>query len=347
MAIVVTRQKSVHFDLSPAICETPHLKELLFEELVKTYSNTCMDSCYVLQITRIIGEPSPRVWNPRKMNGEMTTSVMFEYKAEIITGQSEVKTQSILHAGRVIEINDIGGDVLAMCTFGNHTTGTILVNLRGIVNIGMLIPVRVSNADYPQRSENNVNVAGELLQPTHFNPRYMVVAPGTEAEMANARSRLSKLDAYIAQVTAHKRAQYFKAWLYPYKTVADRKSMTLASLLSKRQTKSIYVRLDDACDIANLEFLVVPKVPLADKMTFMEFVTTLIEDAQRMWGDIETFSTTYADEDVFAEHKTVWNYYENGKFADLSDLAPMPKTTKRVPKQAPPPSESEHGASTA
>lgn len=334
MAVVVTRQKSVHFDLSPAECETPHLKELLFDKLTKMYNNTCMDSSYILYVTRIIGEPSPRVWNPRKMNGEMSTSVLFEYKAEIIVGQSEVKTQSILHAGRVIEIDDIGGDVLAMCTFGNHTTGTILINLHGIVNVDMLIPVRVSNADYPQRSESNVNVAGELLQPTHFNPRYMIVTPGTEAEMINARNRLSKLNMYIAQVTSHKRTQYFKAWLYPYKTTIDRKSMTLASLLSKRQTKAMYVRLDDTCDIANLEFLVVSKVPLADKMTFMEFVVTLIEDAQRMWGDIETFSTTYEDEDVFSAHKTIWNYYENGKFTYNPDLEPVPKAIKRASKKA-------------
>lgn len=325
MAVVELRQKSLRFDLSPAECETPHLHALLLEKLKKMYEHTCMDSSYVQQIVRILGEPAPRVWNPRKMNGEMQTSVIFEYRAEILVSQSEVKTQAILHGGNVIEITEHSGGVLATCTFGNHITGTILVDLHGIVNIGMTIPVRVSDAEYPQSTVNNVTVLGELLKPTHFNPRYILVAAGSDADIISARKLLTKLDEEIARISGHKRAQYFKAWMYPYKIVPARKSITLSSLLSKRQTKAMYVRLDDACDIANLEFLHVTKMPLVDSMTFVTFAISIIDEARRIWKDIEMFSETYADEDIFNEHKTIWSYYESTKFTDAPELPVAPK----------------------
>jgi hypothetical protein len=330
MAVVELRQKSLRFDLGPAECETPHLKQKLLEELKKMYENTCMDGSYVLKIIRILGEPAPRVWNPRKMNGEMQTAVIFEYLAEILVSQSEVKTQAVLHGGNVIEITEHASGVLATCTFGDHTTGTILVDLHGIVNVGMTIPVRVSSAEYPQSTVNNVTVLGELLRPTHFNPRYILVAPGSDADMTIARKQLTKLDAEIARIAQYKRAQYFKAWLYPYKNVPARKTLTLSSLLSKRQAKSMYVRLDDACDIANLEFMQVTKMPLVDTMSFLSFVTSIIDESRRIWKDIETFSETYDSETVFAEHKTIWSYYENAKFADAPELPVTKKSAKNI-----------------
>jgi hypothetical protein len=322
MAVVELRQKSLHFDLSPAECETPHLKAMLLEKLKQSYEHTCMDGSYVLQITRILGEPAPRVFNPRKMNGEMQTSVLFEYKAEILVSQSEVKMQSVLHGGNVIEITEHAGGVLASCAFGQHMTGTILVDLHGIVSLGMIIPVRVSDAEYTQSTLNNVSIMGELLRPTHHASRYILVSAGSDADMIAGQRQLAKLNGEIARITSeHKRAQFFKSWLFPYKTVPNRKTLTLASLLVKRQTKAMYVRIDDACDIANLEFMQVSKIPLVDTMPFAAFVTSMIEEARHMWKDIATFSETYADDAVFAEHKTMWAYYENAKFTDAPDAS--------------------------
>jgi hypothetical protein len=329
MSVVELRQKSLHFDLSPAECETPHLKAMLLEKLKQMYEHTCMDSSYVLKITRILGEPAPRVWNPRKMNGEMQTSVMFEYQAEILVSQSEVKTQRILHGGNVIEINEQSGGVLAMCAFGNHITGTILIDLHGIVNIGMTIPVRVADAEYPQSTMNNVNIMGSLLKPTHFNSRYILVTASKDAEMIAAQEQLARLNSEIARISKYSRAQYFKAWLYPYKVAPVRKTIVLSTLLNKRQVKAMYVRLDDACDIANLEFMHVTKMPIVDTMTFAAFATALMDEALRIWKDIEVFSRTYDDESVFTEHKTIWNYYEAAKFTDAPELPVAPKRSTK------------------
>lgn len=255
------------------------------------------------------------------MNGEMQTSVLFEYQAEILVSQSEVKMQSVLHGGNVVEITEHSGGVLASCAFGQHITGTILVDLHGIISVGMTIPVRVSDAEYPQNTLNNINIMGELLRPTHHAARYILVSAGTDADMTSGQRQIAKLNSEIARITSeNKRAQYFKAWLFPYKVVPNRKTLTLPSLLVKRQTKTMYVRIDDACDIANLEFLQVSKMPLVDAMPFSAFVSSMVDEARKIWKDIATFSETYADDAVFAEHKTIWAYYENSKFTDAPEL---------------------------
>ena len=221
-----------------------------------------------------------------------------------------------------------------MCAFDSHITGTILVDLHGIVSLGMIIPVRVSDAEYPQNTINNVNVMGELIRPTHFASRYILVSAGTDADMISGQRQLAKLNVEIARITSeYRRAQYFKAWIYPYKVVPSRKTLTLASLLVKRQIKTMYVRIDDACDIANLEFMQVSKIPLVDTMPFSAFVSSLIDEARKIWNDIATFSKTYADDAIFAEHKTIWAYYENSKFTDAPELplaAVAKKSTKGV-----------------
>lgn len=332
MSIVEKRQKSLHFDLSPAECETPHLESLLLEKLRNAYENTCLDGSYVLRITRLLAPPAPRIWNPRKMDGEMQTSVMFEYDAEILVSQSEVKMQSVLHGGNVVEITEHSGGVLASCAFGQHITGTILVDLHGIISVGMTIPVRVSDSEYPQNTFNNVNIMGELLRPTHHTARYILVSAGTDADMMSGQRQIAKLNGEIARTTSeHKRAQFFKSWMYPYKVVPNRKTLTLASLLVKRQAKAMYVRIDDACDIANLEFIQVSKMPLVDTMPFSAFVSSMVEEARKIWKDIATFSETYADDAVFAEHKTIWAYYENSKFTDAPEL-PSIAVAKKLDK---------------
>ena len=331
MSIVELRQKSLHFDLSPAECETPHLESLLLEKLRNAYENTCLDGSYVLRITRLLAPPAPRIWNPRKMNGEMQTSVLFEYQAEILVSKSEVKMQSVLHGGNVVEITEHSGGVLASCAFGQHITGTILVDLHGIISVGMTIPVRVSDAEYPQNTLNNVNILGELLRPTHHTARYILVSAGTDADMTSGQRQIAKLNSEIADIISeNKRAQYFKAWIFPYKVVPSRKTLTLASLLVKRHAKAMYVRIDDACDIANLEFMQVGKMPLVDTMLFPAFVSSMVEEARKIWKDIATFSKTYADDTVFAEHKTIWAYYEGSKFTDAPELLTAAVAKKSV-----------------
>lgn len=325
MSVIVLRQKSLRIDLSPVEAETPYFKELLLDKLKSMYEGTCMDRSYVLRITRILGNPGLRVWNPRKMNGEMGTNVMFEYEAEILIPQSEVKTQAVLHGGRVIEITETAAGVLASCTFGNHTTGTIIIDLHGIVTPGMIIPVRISDAEYPQTTMNNITVVGELLKPTHFNTRTFLVSPGSAADMISCQNMLDELNGEIAKIISMGRAQYFKAWLYPYATVPERKTSTISSLLTKRDTKAMYVMIDDACDIANLEFVQIEKRPITDSMPFAMFVSTMIDEARAIWNDIKKFATTYADDSTFGEHKTIWKYYESLKFSEFTE---QPKPTK-------------------
>lgn len=337
MSVTVLRQKSLRIDLDPLEAETPHFDALLLDKLRNMYEGTCMDRSYVVRIVRIIGRPGLRVWNPRKMNGEMGTNVMFEYEAEILIPQSEVKTQAVLHGGRVVEITETAAGVLASCTFGNHMTGTIVIDLHGIVTPGMMIPVRVSDAEYPQTTMNNITIVGELLKPTHFNTRNFLIAPATAADMIAGQQMLDVLNIEIARIIGtYTRAQYFKAWLYPYATVPERKTNSLSNLLTKRDNKAMYIMIDDACDIANLEFIQVDKRPMVDNMSFSMFVSTMIEEARAIWLDIEKFATYYDDDSVFGDHKTVWKYYESLKFTEFAEPLPAPKS--KVSKSAAAPS---------
>lgn len=330
MSVIVLRQKSVRLDLSPSEAETPYFKSLVLDKLKTMYEGTCMDRSYVIRIVRILGNPGLRVWNPRKMNGEMGTSVMFEYEAEILVPQSEVKTQSVLHGGRVVEITETAAGVLASCTFGDHMTGTIIIDLHGIVTPGMIIPVRVSDAEYPQTTMNNITIVGELLKPSHFNTRNFLVAPGSAEDIISGQKLLDGLNADIARIIASAdRAQYFKAWLYPYAVVPERKSLTISNLLTKRETKAMYIMIDDACDIANLEFIQIDKRPMVDTMSFSMFVSTMIDEARAIWNDIEKFAMMYEDNTIFADHKTIWKYYESLKFSEFAEVPkPAPKVSK-------------------
>lgn len=328
MSIIVRRQKSVRFNLTGKNCEARFIKELLMATLVEQYQGTCMDRSYVRKIIRIIDEPGPRVWSPRHMYGEMSVVVRFEYDAEIIMDEADVKTGlPLLHGGKVIEIIESDGTILATCTVGDHITVSMLVDLPGIITNGMTVPIRAIKATYEQNIMNNISVTGMLVKPSYYGSRFLHVSEPTEAELDTVREKIAELDMFIAQVTRHSRAQFFKAWLYPYKQPAGKSVITLPSLIAKKAPKAMYVEISDACDMSGLQFILIGKMRPIDSQSFLGFSEMLIDDARRQWGDIEQLSKTYESDKMFNAHQSIWDYYEGAKKDRREE--PVPSETKK------------------
>ena len=332
----VLRQKSVRFDLKGKECETPFLATLLLARLEEQYVGTCLDRGYVRKIVRIVGEPAPRVWSTRHMYGEMWTSVIFEYEAEVwddAPGEPS-SGQTILHGGEVVEITEAKETVLLTCTIGDHVTASVLVDRPGVVTTGMIVPIRVLESEYPQNIMNTVSITGMLLSPGYYDARYLAVAEPTPAELTAVRDRLAELNTMVALIVKMARAQYFKAWLFPYR-LPPRTSASLPALLSKTRGRPMCVMVDDACDPSGMEFVITGRNRLAEPVSFTMFGEMLISDARRRWDDIAKFSATYKDAAVFDAHKTVWAYYEGGKkeSSEEHDRIAMAGAKKRPPKE--------------
>ncbi len=321
-------------DLNGPKCETPFLAQMLLDELRATYQGTCMDKAFVLRVTRIVNI-APRVWMPRKMYGEMTTAVVFEYEAELLVPSGEVSCGlTILHGGRIIEITEAGDMALATCVVNDHTTATVAIELQGVVTLDMIVPIRVLKIEYPQNIMNNINVSGELLRPAYYGDRNLFVDVPAAGELDEARMALAAFDELVAAISELERSQYFKAWLYPYKQLPAKKPQNLPTMIARKSVKAMYVRIDDTCDPTSLEFIVINRIRPIDRVTFMGFVNLLLDDAKKVWDDIAQFSRVYGPQDVFDAHKTVWSYYESAKLAQKSAAHKSAGGTLNQPNQS-------------
>ena len=87
---------------------------------------------------------------------------------------------------------------------------------------------------------------------------------------------------------------------------------------SKKKRKT-YVKIDDTCDIGNMEFVTIKRLPAVDSMSFVEFGTILTTEAKKFWKDVLQFSQTYYSKKMFEEHSNVWKYYEQAKDVESDD----------------------------
>jgi hypothetical protein len=231
------RKSSVWLDLvNPNDVETPNKKQMAMDHLQK-YVGTCFDQSYVLRIDRIETTGDIEV-DFRKMYGEASMNVIFWYEAEMFEEDADV----ILHNAIITKITN---DTIMTCTAGDHITATVIVDSPGIVNVGMVIPVRIINVTYPQDISNKISVEGELLKPSYFVPTLFSVPVATEEELQQVREMLKTVDALVDVVSQSNRAQFFKSWLYPHKDVRSDKLLNLSNFVKKEQKRTIYIQIDD------------------------------------------------------------------------------------------------------
>lgn len=305
------RRASVWIDLSnPNDVETPDVNQMAMDQLNK-YVGTCFDHSYVIKIDRIemVGD---REVDFRKMYGEASMNVIFWYEAEIFEEDSGV----ILHEAIVTKITN---DTIMTCTSGDHITATVIVDIPGVVNVGMTIPVRVVNVTYPQDISNKISIEGELLKPFYYDPVILSVSVPTEDEIKQVQVMLKEVNALIDIVNQSDRAQFFKSWLYPHKNLPKDKPLTLSVFIKKEQTRPTFVQIDDTCDTSNMEFKRIKKQKAVNAISFLDFGTMLTTDATRFWNDVLHLSQTYESKDMFMKHSTIWKYYEGAKDVSRSD----------------------------
>ena len=305
------RKASVWIDLSnPNDVETPNVIQMAMDHLDK-YVGTCFDQSYVLRIDRIetVGD---REVDFRKMYGEASMNVIFWYEAEMFEEDSGV----ILHDAIVTKITN---DTIMTCTSGNHVTATVIVDSPGIVNVGMVIPVRIVNVTYPQDISNKISVEGELLKPFYFDPMVLAVTMGTEDEIKSVNAMLTDVNTLIDIVNQSSRAQFFKSWLYPHKDLPKEKVFTLSTFIKKEQKRTTYIQIDDTCDASNMEFKRIKKQKAVNFISFLDFGTMLTSEATKFWNDVLHLSQTYESKDMFDKHASVWKYYEHAKDVESDD----------------------------
>lgn len=298
---------SINLD-NPNDIDTKNREQMALDHL-REYEGTCFDGGYVVKILSVIC--GYREALPRKMWGEAKMSVHFEYSAITMAHGDE---SIIIHD---CVVRRVSKEVHITCSSQSYISASVLIDVPGIVIPGMVIPIRLSNVEFPQNITNKINVRGEVLKPISYIMTFGVSAP-TNEDIVSAQLKIEEIEELASSIAALGRAQYFRSWLYPHKEIT--KNTYLHEALEKKWAKTTYVTIDDWCDPTNMEYKKMKgKHTGFDIITFADFVTILFDDAKRMWRDIEKLSITYGSEDMFKRHAMVFKYYENAKDAESDD----------------------------
>jgi hypothetical protein len=298
---------SINLD-NPNDIDTKNREQMALDHL-REYEGTCFDGGYVVRILSVIC--GYRECLPRKMWGEATMSVHFEYEAITIHRNDE---SVIIHNCVVKRVTK---EVHLICTSQSHIAASVLIDVPGIIIPGMVVPIRLTNAQFPQNITNKINVQGEVLKPIEYAMTLGVSQPNV-GDIDIARVKIEEVDRLATSVAIQKRSQFFRSWLYPHKEIV--KFNNLNEELEKKWVKTTYILIDDWCDPTNLEYKKTKgKKSGFDTISFLDFVEFLIDDAKRMWRDIEKLSTTYASEEMFNKHSSLFKYYETAKDAVSDD----------------------------
>jgi hypothetical protein len=293
---------SINLD-NPNDIDTKNREQMALDHIRNEYEGRCFDQCYVVRIISVMC--GYRECLPRKMRGEATMSVHFEYEALSLSNHDGT---TIVHN---MVVKRVTQEIYLTCTSQSHITASVLVDTPGIIIPGMIIPIRLYNARFPQNVSNTINIQGELLKPIQFLTEFNVHAP-TKNDITTALAAIENIEELASDVATQSRAQYFRAWLYPHNEIT--KHSHLRDLLEKKWTKLTSIVIDDYCDPTNLEFKKIKiKRGGINTISFSTFVTMLIDEAARMWRDIEKLSITYGSEEMFKKHSAIFKYYEGNK----------------------------------
>lgn len=298
---------SINLD-NPNDIDTKNRDQMALDHL-REYEGTCFDGCYIVRIISVMC--GYRECHARKMWGEASMSVRFEYEAVTLNRNDE---SVIIHNCVVKRVTK---EVHLLCTSESHISASVLIDVPGIAIPGMVVPIRLTNAQFPQNITNKINVQGEVLKPIKYLMAFGVNAP-TEEDIATAQLKIIEVEELASSVAVQKRSQFFRSWLYPHKEII--KHVYLLEALDKKWQKTTHVIIDDTCDPTNLEFKKTKsKQSGLDIIEFSEFIMLLIDDAKRMWRDIEKLSITYGSDDMFKRHASIFKYYEAAKDVDTDD----------------------------
>ena len=114
-----------------------------------------------------------------------------------------------------------------------------------------------------------------------------------------------------AAAQKHRRAVFFKMWLFPHK---ERKKPTNIFAALKTKTKKCY-EVSSYCDPAECEMIHRRIDRAAPKMTFREFATRQLKIGAARWRDIDALCTTYESDEMYDKHRSMWKYYDSLKDA--------------------------------
>ena len=292
---------SINLD-NPNDIDTKNREQMALDHLSE-YVGTCFDGGYIVRIISVVC--GYREVMPRKMWGEATMSVDFEYAAITMPHDDE---SVIIHNCIVKRVTK---EIHLTCTSQSHIAASVLIDIPGVVIPGMTVPIRLTKAQFPQNITNKINVQGEVLKPIQYLMTFGVSAP-TKEDLAATQLKIADVEELASKVASQSRAQFFRSWLYPHKEIT--KYTHLHEALEKKWAKTTHVTIDDWCDPTNLEFKKMKgKQAGFDTIPFSDFVTILIDEAIRMWRDIEKLSITYGPEEMFKRHSVLFKYYENAK----------------------------------
>ena len=310
MDTIEIRSATVSINLiDPNDIDTKHPEQMALDRIRDEYVGRCFDQSYIVGIISVTC--GYRECLPRKMRGEATMSVHFEYEA---LSMSNHDGSTIVHN---IVVKRVTQDFYLTCTSQSHIVASVMVDKAGIIIPGMIIPIRLTSARFPQNRTDEINIQGELLKPIEHFTEFNVHAP-TKDDIETSIKAIESVEELASDVATQRRAQYFRAWLYPHNEIT--KHTHLRDALEKKWTKITSIVIDDWCDPTNLEFKKIKtKRGEINTISFADFVTILVDEASRMWRDIEKLSITYGPEEMFKKHAAIFKYYEAAKDIKFDD----------------------------
>jgi hypothetical protein len=222
-----------------------------------------------------------------------------------------LKPGTIVHNVRCLDVTNY--------TFtGQDEAGDISIHTNisrsGMFTVGMILPVRIDNAMYPQNIQNQISAEGHVLSPLEFSHN-SIVSPSKSDDEKFLAPLIDEYKETKAAAQEYRRCVFFKMWLFPHK---DRKKTTNIFMAMGTKSKKCYA-VSSYCDPAECEMIHRRMDRAAPKMEFRDFAVRQLNMGIARWLDIIELCRTYESDVVYDKHRSMWDYYDSLKDAPPED----------------------------